>query len=202
MAGLSTLNLLYKATQNLGQLKPINLQRSRRHNSGFTLIEMLVVVFIVATLAAISAPSWSAFVNRQRVNKVNDAVLSVLQQAQTEAKRTKKDYKVQFQTSSGVLQYDVYTGSSPNWKTLTQNMDIKPNQVVLFTTAGSNPITFDYLGTVKPTNNTNPTPLWVTVYLQTSPSVKKCIVLETILGSMRMDEGNYDSSTQRGCKIN
>ncbi|NJL65366.1 MAG: type II secretion system protein [Methylacidiphilales bacterium] len=50
---------------------------------------MLVVVIIIGILSAIAAPTWLAFTNRQRINKVNDVVLSTLQEAQREAKKLK-----------------------------------------------------------------------------------------------------------------
>ncbi|MCJ8279579.1 MAG: prepilin-type N-terminal cleavage/methylation domain-containing protein, partial [Rivularia sp. ALOHA_DT_140] len=39
--------------------------------SGFTLIEVLVVIAMVGILSAIAAPSWLGFVARQRLNKAN-----------------------------------------------------------------------------------------------------------------------------------
>ena len=47
-------------------------------NRGFTLIELLVVIIIIGALSAIAAPSWLAFINRQRVNKVNEATFTSL----------------------------------------------------------------------------------------------------------------------------
>lgn len=52
---------------------------------GFTLIEVLVVIIIVAVLMSIAAPGWLTFATRQRLNVVRDGVLQTLRQAQTEA---------------------------------------------------------------------------------------------------------------------
>lgn len=62
--------------------------RSKASSRGFTLLEILVVVIIIGVLAAIMAASWTAAMNRQRVNAVRDQVNRVIQQAQTDAKRT------------------------------------------------------------------------------------------------------------------
>lgn len=123
-------------------------------NSGFTLIELIVVVIIIAVLSAIAAPGWLAFVNRQRVNKVNDTVFSAIQQAQREAKRTKLSYSVSFRTTPDkVMQFAVYPTKKPDpanagatidvnpytdsnfngWKSLSDSLDIKPGQVLLLT---------------------------------------------------------------------
>jgi type II secretory pathway pseudopilin PulG len=47
---------------------------------------LLVIVLLLGILSAIAAPSWLAFINRQRVRTVNDRVLQTLRTAQSEAK--------------------------------------------------------------------------------------------------------------------
>lgn len=60
--------------------------------SGFTLIEVLLVVVLVGILAAITAPSWLAFLNRQRVGAVRSDLLTTLANIQEEAKQ-KRSYQ-------------------------------------------------------------------------------------------------------------
>ena len=69
-------------------------------NSGFTLVEVLVVMLLVGILSAIASPAWIGFVNRQKVNKANDAVLAALQEAQRQAKKTKLSYSVSFRKNN------------------------------------------------------------------------------------------------------
>jgi prepilin-type N-terminal cleavage/methylation domain-containing protein len=57
--------------------------------AGFTLIEVLVVVIMIAVLAAIAAPSWLALVNNQRVGTARSQIAESLRDAQAQAKRTK-----------------------------------------------------------------------------------------------------------------
>ncbi|NEP29368.1 prepilin-type N-terminal cleavage/methylation domain-containing protein, partial [Moorena sp. SIO3I6] len=70
------------------------LNHKPNKDAGFTLLELIVVILLVGILSAIAAPSWLAFVNRQRVNKVNERVLSAIQEAQREAKKKKLSYSV------------------------------------------------------------------------------------------------------------
>ncbi|MBW4488214.1 MAG: prepilin-type N-terminal cleavage/methylation domain-containing protein [Trichocoleus desertorum ATA4-8-CV12] len=85
---------------------------SQAANSGFTLLELLVVVIIIAALAAITAPGWLTFVNRQKVSKAQDRIFSALQDAQTTAKKRKLTYQVSFRrTTAGVAQYAVHPSS-------------------------------------------------------------------------------------------
>ena len=65
----------------------MKLSRTSRLNtsSGFTLIELLVVIAMVGILAAILAPSWLGFLNRQRISSVRSDLVQVLRQSQQTA---------------------------------------------------------------------------------------------------------------------
>lgn len=214
-------------------LSPIKLatklsQYQRQGESGFTLIELLVVVIMIGVLASIMAPGWQSFVSRQRVNKVNDAVLSALQEAQSEAKKNKLSYSVSFKPSANdVPQVAVYRqGSTPTWRDLGQDLGIKPNQVILGTnldpekenkkvaqvdyspiTSTKLPtITFDYQGALL---NATSADFAVVVSAPVSkgsstpepiPSLKRCVQVKTLLGAMTIGRGQFNATNNpQGC---
>ncbi len=160
--------------------RKISKQRSHLHqNAGYTLLEVLVVVVMIGILAAIASPSWLTYTNQRRVSKANDAVLAALQQAQSEAKKTKRIYSVSFKNEGDIPKIAIYPDKTPPpatssaWKPLGENMTFKAKQVLLYTNldttankkASANvnytvpipndqphTITFDYMGTLSDVN--------------------------------------------------
>ncbi|MEH2324477.1 MAG: type II secretion system protein [Nostoc sp.] len=153
-----------------------------QQDAGFSLIEVLTVVVMIGVLSAIATPSWFAFVNRQKVNKANDAVLAALQEAQREAKNKKLSYTVSFQKNPTTQNVEVAVyntnAGSPTWKPLGVDVGVSSDKLLLGAnlsgenTANSTTnspvsyppsstptkITFDYMGAL-----TLPTPNFGTV---------------------------------------
>lgn len=195
------------------------LRRLRRSIAGFTLIELLVILIIIGVLFAIAAPGWNALLSRQRVSTAREQVLQVIRQAQSDARTSRTTRAVVFDPNSGGIPrvanipfpytsgaagkvLPVPTANVSNWVTLG-NGDIKSNALIMTTNQTSRAIVFDSTGAVaQPPYVDAPQTLPVTVTLAanaTATGTRRCVVVDTLLGGVRLEEGAYNASTLKGC---
>jgi type II secretory pathway pseudopilin PulG len=171
--------------------------------SGFSLVELAVIVVMIGIFSAIAAPVWDVFVSRQRVGAVNNQVLQALQSAQAEAKRTKEEITVTFDESVDPPKYQI--GNQPQ-EDLNINGEVPVGKIKIYVQANGdaavNAITFNYMGAVEypkpvssgpPPENTD----GFTVTVSTpDDGLRQCVKVVTILGAMITSEGD-DNPT--GC---
>ena len=212
---------LYK-TPNKSLLSSTSYSSSE---SGFSLVELAVIVVIIGIFAAIAAPAWNAFVTRQRVRSVNNQVLRTLQTAQAEAKRNKQNYVVAFREAADPTtdppEFSSYLeGTDPAnivWEPLNLEGEVPTGTHKIYVQANNNDdadpdnsngtdidsITFDYMGAVieperipDPQNNKD----GFTVTVSTPDGgLRRCVKVVTLLGAMITAEGD---DNQIGCPYN
>jgi len=177
--------------------------KARSHYSGFTMIEILVVLLIGSVLAAIAAPAWLGFVNRQRLNSAQSTIYFALRNAQSSAKKDKLSYQVAFRTLGTKAQFSVArrvpsTATAADWNSLPwQNLDSAIGYDSAYITfsqlsAVPNPpirrVLFDSNGNVDGNLGR------VTVTNQLGSGAKACVFVSTLIGATRMTKDN-------GCTI-
>jgi len=132
------LNTLIKFLLLTKQSKLKSQSNFHKNEAGFSLIEVVVVVLMVAILSAIAAPGWLGFVNRQRIYSLNDEVYRTIQNTQSEAKHKKLAHVVEFDGASDPPRFRVYpitvtakTEQDQFWQPLSVSGSIKEKQVKL-----------------------------------------------------------------------
>ena len=196
-------------------MKPLNLFKTLLRNqpktstTGFTIIELMLVVLIIGILSTIALPGWNAFINRQRTRTVNNGVLQALRSAQSDAKSTKIKKRLQFRyepdSDDDPPKFAIYHPDDKDrlWKSLGANGKIKPETVKLsvkecetkksdgsceaYKDDKDGVIQFDSLGAVKVDDQELPFAVSVSMFL--GDDFKRCVIIETVLGSMRTEEG-------------
>ncbi|BEP39510.1 Tfp pilus assembly protein FimT/FimU [Variovorax sp. V15] len=90
-------------------------RRRSARPEGFTLVEMIVVVAIMALLAALATPSMLGWVRNNKIRTVSDSLQNALRQAQTEA--TRRNRQVVFSLTDNSPTTKTYTtkANGSNW---------------------------------------------------------------------------------------
>lgn len=94
-----------------------NTVRIRKKESGFSLIELLVIIVIIAILAAIAIPGFSAWLPNYRLRQAARDVYSNLQRAKVNAIKSNSEWRVYFDTTVTPGRYFLCSGPGVdgNW---------------------------------------------------------------------------------------
>lgn len=96
-------------------LQPLKVRRSAAQARGLTLIELLIVVVVTATLIGLAAPAFKRMIDMQRLRSINAALITDLQFARSEAASRNQEVLVRFDNTGGSLTcYVILVGSHSN----------------------------------------------------------------------------------------
>ncbi len=168
---------------------------AKTSDQGFTLLELLVVVIMVGVLAAIAAPGWLTFLNRQRVTAVRSDLIETLKLTQQDAiqRRQSRQLKVIETATTPTVQIGPLgtTGFSQVLGGDTNNRGGVQLNAFRFEADGSkdttvDTIAFNYQG--LPTDREN-LPFVITV-TTANAGVKQCVIVASLLGSLKTASGD------------
>ncbi|AFZ27663.1 prepilin-type N-terminal cleavage/methylation domain-containing protein [Cylindrospermum stagnale PCC 7417] len=164
---------------------------NNRSNSGFTLLEVLIVTVAIGILSAIAIPSWLGFVDRQRTNMAQSAALSILRDAQSQAKRERVLWQACFwDDGNQVLAVVQPVASSTNQCRFRNGSPLiqGDSKTIVFTSNfDQNPsnyyrVQFKYDGSVNGQLGK------ITFKPRNSDYFKRCVIVSTLLGAMRSEK--------------
>ncbi|HIK32126.1 MAG TPA: type II secretion system protein [Oscillatoriales cyanobacterium M4454_W2019_049] len=172
------------------------LRASRLSNKGFTLIEALVVILMAGILAAIAAPSWMAFKERQTLNAAQDAVFLAMREAQARSLQTKGTWQASFRENKGVVEVAVHSAKTdPNaapWRSLDRSVRLDP-ETTLRESGGVRRVQFNYRGHVNGQLGR------VTLSSKNGGTAKRCVITSTLLGVLRKSREQAKSVDGKFC---
>lgn len=161
--------------------------------SGFTLLELIVIVVIISILFAIMAPGWTAFLNVQRLNGGQEQVLLAMRDAQSRAKQSRVIWQASFQNPNGVVQWAIHpAGTTPApslWRSLDAAIQMDA-ETTLQQSGGVRRVQFDHEG------NVNGQLGRFTLSSKFGGKTKRCVIVSTLLGAIRT--GREHSTLQDG----
>ena len=120
-----------------------------RDKKGFTMIELLIVIAIIAVTAAVAIPNIISWIPTIRVNSAARDLVSEMQLARMKAVSERNNYVITFDTSTN--QYSIYDDNDSNFS--TSNVLVKtvnlPSGIQFGYIAGKNPSNDDITGSVQ-----------------------------------------------------
>lgn len=172
------------------------LYNVRNNSQGFTMIETMVIIIIIAILSAIAAPSFLALFNRNKVNDALNQVRGALQESQRQAISKSKSCTVILDiTKNQVTGSCLVTGT----RTLANGVVMKTNvnsgspAQITFSIRGNTTFTIASSATLP--NDTS----GKIILSNGSTSDNKCVALSKVIGIIRA--GTYSGPIDSAANI-
>jgi prepilin-type N-terminal cleavage/methylation domain-containing protein len=185
----------------------------QRHLKGFTLMEQMVVVTIIGTMAAIGIPTFLKFFQVRQVTVAQDRVLTVLRQAQRRSVLQHLGQQASFRQRGDRVEWAIHPKTvqpdqlAPGlWQPLPDGVVLDDDTPVV-AAAGSPATKSTTARKVKDTyvvqfddyGEVNGQLGRVTLAATTDAQLKRCVVVSTLLGAMRTGEGHSKPKDGRTC---
>ena len=155
---------------------------------GFTLPELMVVIFTIGILISIMAMGWLGFVDGRRLSNAQAIIYNAMRTAQTEAKQEYSVWQASFRVVEGSFQWAVHAASDTpragDWQNFGQPILIDVENTTLYQDKSQDlwRVQFNRKGHVNGRLGR------ITVIGANGGKAKRCVFASTLLGALRLDE--------------
>lgn len=166
--------------------------------SGFTLLESLIVMAIIAIVGAIASSSWLYLMLVLNLNTAQDEVIQALRKTQQNARLNRIVWEFGIrQNSNGQVQWAIYPdGTTPEsllWKNLDSRIQLD-QETSLAEVRGVYRVQFNHLGAVNGQLGR------VTLSSKNSGRTKRCVIVSTLLGAIRTGSDKATAVNNKYCR--
>ena len=170
-----------------------------RPSRGFTLIEMMIVIVLLAILASLAVPSFRAIIANTKIRATGQAILDGMQLARGEAIRLNERVQFVLATDSG---WSVITNGGTTLQTRSAG-DGSDGISITVTPANATKVTFNPLGRIVTNADASATLTQIDIDISTSviPAAQsnELRIVSTSGGLMRLCDPNVGSGDPRSC---
>lgn len=164
------------------------MQKGGDYERGFTLFELLVVIVILGTLAAIAAPGWLRFLARQQTTSAQEHIRQDIQQAQMKSQQNNVLWQFSVRENNGIVETTTHPAtvepSESNWESLNKSIRLD-SETTLLSKDGVRYVRFDEKGNVRGSRLGR-----VTVSSKQFSDIKHCVIVSTLIGATRTAQEN------------
>lgn len=180
----------------LRQLKSCQLRVQGQ--TGFTLLEVAVVLAMIGALVAIAAPAWLRIADQRRLTASQDKVLQAIRLAQSRAEQLSVSWQASLREVNGTVQVAIHpVNTSPDltgWENLATGIQLDVAETTLAQSSGVYRVQFNHTGRVNGQLGR------FTVKGKRTSRLKQCVIVSTLLGTVRRGQNqSTPDSTGRYC---
>lgn len=155
---------------------------------GFTLIEAIIVVALVATLAVISAPVWQNWLNTRRLTNARQEIYAAMRLAQQQAMQRQVRWQFSIREGNDRLEWAIHPESvppedAPNWRPLEGAVEFDHDNSTLPKARGTYYVSFKFTGDIHYR-------LGRITLTSSNGQAKRCVIVSTLIGAIRKGENH------------
>jgi prepilin-type N-terminal cleavage/methylation domain-containing protein len=178
--------------------RPVGSSGYRVTSAGFTLLENIIVVTIIAILAAIGLPNLFRILDQQKVNMTQHQVYQAIRATQQEATHKRQNQQFSIRERDGQLEWASHAATLEAvqvtlWQPLPAGVVLAQEDNTLLKKGNIYYVRFNPQGDVRSQLGR------ITLVGSGNRLSHRCVVVSTLIGAMRQGKGHARAKDERFC---